>query len=75
MAVTRNVGGFSGAIIAVSLVVLVVTIPRTYSVVVVIWTSAVVAVVVSGVLLKVMLIPGGGTVPVWIFYSQGSLWC
>ena len=62
MVVSSTVGGFNGASVEVALVVLVITIPGTFFIVVVIWTAAVPSVVVSGVLLKVMLLRGGSTV-------------
>ena len=72
MVVTRTVGGFSSSNVSVALVVLVVTVSGTCSVVVVIWTASA---VVSEVLLKVTLLPGGGTVCVIVFCLQVSLWC
>ena len=70
MVVTRTIRGFSGANVAVALVVVpVITVPGTCSVVIVILTGDVAAVVVSGVVLKVVLLPGGDTVSVWTFCS------
>ena len=70
MAATRTIGHFSGASVVVSLVVVpVITFPGTYSVVLVIWTADAAAVLVSGVLLKVVLLLGGSDVSACIFYS------
>ena len=68
MVVARNIGGVSSASVVVALVVApVIPVTRTYVVVVLIWTVIVAAVEVSGVLLKVMLLPGVGIVYVWSF--------
>ena len=75
MVVTRNSGVFGGASTVVALVVVpFIIFPGTFSVVV-IWTVDVEAIAVPGVLLKVVLLLGGVTIPVRNFYSYGSLWC
>ena len=50
--------------------VLFITDSGTLSSVVVSWTADIVAVVVSGLLLKVTLLPGGGSVSVWFFICR-----
>ena len=75
MVAARTVGGFSGASVSVALVVEpVIDVPGTCSVVVVvIWTSSVAAVSVSEVLLRVVLLPGGGAVPTRTFLFINKL--
>ena len=68
MVVTRTIRGFSGASVSVGLsVVLFITIPGTYSIVVVSWTASLAAVAVSGMLLKMVLLIGGSALSVLIF--------
>ena len=63
MVATRKIGGFSGSSVIVALLVApLITIPFTLYDVVVIWTAGVTAIEFSGVLLKVMFLPGVGTV-------------
>ena len=70
MVVARTFEGFSGASVSVALVVSpVITFPGTCSVIVVIWTASVASVTISKVLLKVVFLPGGGTMHVRTFYS------
>ena len=72
MVATRTIGSFSGASVAVAiLVVLSITVPGTYSIVVVIWTVSAADVAVSRVILKVLFLLGGSTVSVWIFLFMG----
>ena len=54
-----------------------ITITRTCSVVIVVvtWTAAVVSVAVSVVLLKVVLLSGGGTMSARPFYFEEVRWC
>ena len=65
---TRTIGVFSGTSVVLALVVVpVITVPGTCSVVFVIFTADVAGITVSGVLLKVVLLLGGGTFPEWTF--------
>ena len=67
------IGGFSGASVIVELVMAhSSTIPGTCSIIIVIWTAAVETVAVSEVLLKVLLLQGGGNVSVRIFLFSGN---
>ena len=47
---------------------LVITVPVTCSVVVLIWNADAESAVVSGVVLKVTLLPGGGTVCMYFYF-------
>ena len=68
MFVASTIGGFSSSSVVVALVVvLVITIPGTFSAVDVIWTASVAAVVVFVVMSKVKFLPGGGTVSAMFF--------
>ena len=71
MFVASTIGGFSSSSVVVALVVvLVITIPGTFSAVDVIWTASVAAVAVSGVLSKVILLPGSDTVSARFFICR-----
>ena len=68
----RTVGGRSSTRVIVKLVVLVITVPGTYYFVIAMRSTHVLAVVVYGVVPKVTLYPGGGTVLVWVFLLGDS---
>ena len=68
----RTFAGISGTSVAVALLVLVITVLGTCYAVTMIWNAADVYVTVSGVLLKVTLLPGGSTMPTRFFYFQMS---